>query len=309
LRVTSFSDSAAALESLDRRHFALILSDNRMPGVTGLELLQAAKARSPNTRRILITGYTDLDEAVQAFNEKWIHRFIRKPWEAAELLGVIREELSIYAEQEREGTDRQELSRQARKRSEQVRAALRAMQRIEQEFSEESRQSVTRHLAAVVVADVVGYSLLMGRDPEATVRTLDTCRGIWHGLISRHRGRLINEPGDSLLATFESAAAAIQCATDVQQELRDFNRDLPEAEQMCYRIGVTVGEVIEQAGALYGEGINIAARLQALAAPGEVWVSQTAFNQVKGLRRKAEFMGEQRLHNISDPVGAYRIRV
>ncbi len=310
LRLTPMTDSSQALEALEQTHFALILSDNRMPGVSGLELLRAAMARSPNTRRILLTGYTDQDEAIQAFNDKVIHRFIRKPWDAASLLAVVREELAIYADHERQDTMRQELEYSARKRSQQLQAALSAMKQVEEEFAEESRRSVTRRLAAVIVADVVGYSLLMGRDAEATLHSLNSCRGIWRQLISRHGGRLVNEPGDSLLATFESAATAIQCATEVQQALHAQNRDLPESDRMCYRIGITVGEVIEQAGALYGDGINIAARLQALAAPGEVWVSQSAIDHVKSsLRQEAEFMGEQHLHNISEPVGAYRIRL
>jgi len=119
----------------------------------------------------------------------------------------------------------------------------------------------------------------------------------------------VNAPGDGLLAEFESAVGAVHCARDVQCALRAFNTELAEARRMDYRVGVTVGEVLEQGGSLYGNGINVAARLQALAAPGEVWISQDAYEYVRAiLLEDADFMGEQRLHNIAAPVSAYRIR-
>jgi class 3 adenylate cyclase len=308
-RLTCMSDSRQALAALEQTHFALILSDNRMPRVSGLVLLKAALARSPNTRRILLTGYTDQDAAIRAFNDKVIHRYLQKPWNPAELLDVVREELALYADRQREEARRQELERLSRKRSRQLQAALSAIRQAGEEFAEQAGAQPVQRLAAVIVADVVGFSRLMGDDPDATLRTLNACRGIWRTLIARHGGRLVNAPGDSLLAEFESAAQAVLCARDVQHALRALNTDLPAARRMDYRVGVTVGEVLEQGGSLYGNGINVAARLQALAAPGEVWISQGAYELVKAiLPEDVDDMGEQQLHNIAAPVSAYRIR-
>lgn len=310
LRLTCMTDSTLALDALGQTHFALILTDNRMPGVKGIDLLRVAMARSPYTRRILLTGYTDLLEAVQAFNDQVIHRYLQKPWSESELLTIIRSELAIYSERKREQARHHELERMLRNRGQRLKAALSAIQEASEDIAvEEDAAYVHRRLAAVIVADVVGYSRLMGEDPDATLRTLNRCRSIWRSLIGRHGGRLVNAPGDSLLAEFESAASAVLCARDVQHALHNANAEWPEPRRMQYRIGVTVGEVLEQGGSLYGDGVNVAARLQAMAAPGEVWISEDAYEYVRtALAEAADYMGEQHLHNIAVPVAAYRLR-
>jgi adenylate cyclase len=133
--------------------------------------------------------------------------------------------------------------------------------------------SVERKLAAIFAADVAGYSALMGRDEVGTLRTLTTYRVIIDRLIASHRGRIFNTAGDSVLADFASAVDAVQCAVAVQDAIAKENADRPAGEQMRFRIGVHVGDIMMQDDNLFGDAVNIAARLEALAEPGGVCVS------------------------------------
>ena len=127
-------------------------------------------------------------------------------------------------------------------------------------------------------------------------------------LIGQHRGRVVDSPGDNLLAEFSSVVDALRCAWDVQQELANLNAELPENRRMHFRIGLNLGDVIEEKGRLYGDGVNVAARLESLAEPGGILLSGTVYDQVKNkLPFQFEFTGEQAVKNIQDPVRAYRV--
>jgi adenylate cyclase len=165
-----------------------------------------------------------------------------------------------------------------------------------------------RKLAAIFSADVAGYSRLMGEDEAATVRILATYREVMTALIKQHRGRVVDSPGDNLLAEFASVVDAVQCAVAVQKELQVRNAELPENRRMEFRIGINLGDVIEEEGRIYGDGVNIAARLEALAHPGGICVSKTAFDHIESkLPLGYEYLGEQSVKNIQKPVGAYRV--
>jgi adenylate cyclase len=165
-----------------------------------------------------------------------------------------------------------------------------------------------RKLTAILSADVVGYSRLMGEDEAATVKTLETYKGVMFSLIKQHRGRVVDSPGDNLLAEFGSVVDAVQCAVAVQKELQARNASLPENRRMQFRIGINLGDVIEEQDRIYGDGVNIAARLEALADPGGICVSKTAFDYVESkLPLGYQFLGEQEVKNIAKPVGAYRV--
>ncbi|KPJ78283.1 MAG: hypothetical protein AMJ54_04120 [Deltaproteobacteria bacterium SG8_13] len=167
-----------------------------------------------------------------------------------------------------------------------------------------------RKISAIWSADVAGYSRLMGDDEEATVRTITAYREVIAGLIDRHRGRMVDSPGDNLLAEFASVVDALRCAWDVQQELAGRNAQLSEHRRMRFRIGINLGDVIEEEGRLYGDGVNVAARLESLAQPGGINISGTAFDQVKNkLSYRFEFIGEQPVKNIQDPVRVYRVEM
>ena len=144
-----------------------------------------------------------------------------------------------------------------------------------------SAQPIERKLAAIFAADVAGYSRLMGQDEVGTLRTLAAHREIMDRLITEHRGRIANTAGDSVLAEFPSVVDAVQCAAQVQQALAEANEGVPEERRISFRIGVHVGDVIVRGADLIGDAINIASRLQALAAPGGVCLSATSHECVR----------------------------
>jgi adenylate cyclase len=171
-------------------------------------------------------------------------------------------------------------------------------------------QSVERKLTTILCADVYGYSRLMEQDEAATLATLRLYRDAIDGLIARHRGRIASTAGDSLLADFPSVVEAVQCAIEIQQELAGRNRSLPDARRMAFRIGINLGDVMLHDGDLYGEGVNIAARLEALAEPGGICISRTVYDQVRNKLTVAfEDLGDQPVKNISEPVQAFRVRL
>jgi len=157
-------------------------------------------------------------------------------------------------------------------------------------------QVVERKLAAILAADVVGYSHLMQLDEVGTLRALRASRAIVDRLISEHRGRIFTTAGDSVLADFASAVDAVECALEVQQAIAEENTQRPASEQMRFRIGVHLGDVIVDGENLLGDGVNLAARLQTLAQPGGIWVSGAVRDQI-GTKLPAAFIdrGGQRL--------------
>jgi TolB-like protein len=148
----------------------------------------------------------------------------------------------------------------------------------------------------------------MGDDEEATVRTLTSYRGVLTTLIQQHNGKVLDSPGDNLLAEFVSVVDAVQCAVAVQKEIKARNDRLPENRRMQFRIGINLGDVIQEGERIYGDGVNIAARLESLANPGGICISKTAFDQIESkLPYGYEFLGDQTVKNIAKPVSAYRV--
>ena len=171
-----------------------------------------------------------------------------------------------------------------------------------------AQESFKRKLTAILSADVEGYSRLMGEDEEATVRTLTAYREVFTNLIQQHSGRVIDSPGDNLLVEFASVVDAVQCAVAVQKEINSRNNELPENRRMQFRIGINLGDVIQEAERIYGDGVNIAARLEGLANTGGICVSRTAYDQVKNkLELGYEYLGEHRVKNIAEPVRVYKV--
>src|SRR6202030_426792 len=166
-----------------------------------------------------------------------------------------------------------------------------------------------RKLSAIFAADVEGYSRLMGLDEVGTLRTLTAYRVIVDRLIASHRGRIFNTAGDSLVADFASAVDAVECAVEIQGAVGKENADRPAGDQMRFRIGIHVGDIIVQGDNLFGDAVNVAARLEALAEPGGICVSGTVRDQI-GTKLPVEFidLGPQQVKNITQPIKAYRIR-
>jgi adenylate cyclase len=170
--------------------------------------------------------------------------------------------------------------------------------------------NVNRKLAAILSADVVGYSRLMQDDDAATVTTLQEYRAAIARVIERHKGRVVNAPGDNILAEFPSAIEAVECADEIQKVLQGRNLELPVERRMEFRIGVNLGDVIEEEdGTIYGDGVNIAARMEALAEAGGICISSKVLDEVEGkLDFGFDFLGEQPVKNIEKPVRVYRVR-
>jgi adenylate cyclase len=165
-----------------------------------------------------------------------------------------------------------------------------------------------RKLSAILSADVRGYSRLMGEDEVTTVRTLKEYRELMSKLIKEFRGRVVDSPGDNVLAEFASVVDALECSTEIQKVIKDKNAALPDNRKMEFRIGVNLGDVIEEESRIYGDGVNIAARLEGVAEAGGICISGTAFDQVKNkLPVGYQYLGKQRVKNIADPVRAYKV--
>ena len=171
-----------------------------------------------------------------------------------------------------------------------------------------NEEQTTRKLAAIFIADVAGYSRMMGEDELATVNTLSAYREVMTNLIRQHRGRIVDTAGDNVLAEFPSVVDAMQSAVSIQKELKARNDRLLEHRRMQFRIGINIGDVIQEGDRIYGDGVNIAARLEALADPGGICISRMAYDQIESkLPLGYEYLGEQIVKNIRKPLHAYRV--
>ncbi|MEX2648983.1 MAG: adenylate/guanylate cyclase domain-containing protein [Alphaproteobacteria bacterium] len=167
-----------------------------------------------------------------------------------------------------------------------------------------------RRLAAIFSADAEGFSRLMGANEEGTLALLVASRALIDVKLAEHGGRVAGSAGDSVLAEFTSAVQAVACAVALQRELAERNAALSEDRRMAFRIGINLGDVIVEGDTIFGDGVNVAARLEALAEPGGVCVSRGVYDQVKGkLPLSFAYLGEQRLKNIAEPVRAYRVDI
>ena len=171
-----------------------------------------------------------------------------------------------------------------------------------------TEERAKRKLSGILSADAVGYSRLMQEDEASTIVTLAESKELMANLIQQYRGRVVDAPGDNLLAEFGSVVDAIECAVKIQKELKAKNAELPDNRKMDFRIGVNLGDVVEEADRIYGDGVNIAARLEGLAEPGGICISRTAYEHVKNkLELGYEYLGEHSVKNIAEPVRVYRV--
>jgi adenylate cyclase len=167
---------------------------------------------------------------------------------------------------------------------------------------------LTRRLSAILSADVEGYSRLMQDDEEATVRTITTYRRAITHIIEQYRGRVVDSPGDNILAEFTSVVDAVNCGVEIQRELAERNTQLPEKRQMKFRIGINLGDVLEEGKRIYGDGVNIAARMEGLSEAGGISISGTVYDAIQSkIGLVYESQGEHKVKNIDKPVRAYRV--
>ena len=169
-------------------------------------------------------------------------------------------------------------------------------------------EGIKRKLTAILSADVEGYTRLMSQDEIGTIRTLTAFREAMTTLIQQYKGRVVDSIGDNLLAEFASVVDAVNCAVEIQRDLAERNTELPSARKMQFRIGVNLGDVVEEGERIYGDGVNIAARIESLADGGGISISGTVYDQVQDkLGLEYEFLGEQEVKNITRPVRVYRV--
>ena len=165
-----------------------------------------------------------------------------------------------------------------------------------------------RKLAAILSADVKGYGRLMREDETATIKTLTAYREVMTSLIKQHHGRVVDTVGDNLLAEFASVVDAVQGAVAIQKEIKSRNAKMPKNRRMLFRIGINLGDLVVEGDRIYGDGVNIAARLEAIADPGGICISRTAYDQIEDkLPLGYEYLGEKTVKNTVKPVRAYRV--
>ena len=165
-----------------------------------------------------------------------------------------------------------------------------------------------RRLTAILSADVEGYSRLMRDDEDETIRTITAYRTAIAKLVEQYRGRVVDSPGDNILSEFGSSVDAVNCAVEVQRELAERNAELPENRRMQFRIGVNLGDAVEEGERIYGDGVNIASRIEGLAEGGGICISGTVYDSIEGkLGLEFENLGEHEVKNIDKPIRVYRI--
>ncbi len=171
-----------------------------------------------------------------------------------------------------------------------------------------TEQKTIRKLRAILSADVKGYSLLMADNELATIATLKSYRQKMTLLIQQHQGRVVDSPGDNILAEFASAVDAVKCSVKIQEELKERNADLSEDRKMQFRIGINIGDVVQDSDRIYGDGVNIAARIEGLTEPGGICISRGVCDHVKKkLKLGFEYLGEHSVKNIAEPVRVYKV--
>jgi adenylate cyclase len=171
-----------------------------------------------------------------------------------------------------------------------------------------TKERLTRKIRAILSADAVGYSSLMQKNEYWTIKAIVDSRSLMSECIAQYKGRVVDAPGDNLLAEFASVVDAIECAVEIQRKLKSIHASQPNGHKLKFRIGVNLGDIVQQNDRIYGDGVNIAARIESLAEPGGIFISHTAYDQVKNkLEVGYEYMGEHSLKNIAEPVRVYRV--
>jgi adenylate cyclase len=171
-----------------------------------------------------------------------------------------------------------------------------------------NQERIERRLSGILIADVVGYSRLMEEDEEWTIRNLEENKRLIESLISDFQGRVVDSPGDNILAEFNSVVNAVECAIIIQKELAAKYASLPENKKMQFRIGINLGDIIIKDNSIYGDGVNAAARIQSLADPGGINISRPVYYQVKRkIDMQYDYLGEHQVKNLDEPVRIYRI--
>jgi class 3 adenylate cyclase len=171
-------------------------------------------------------------------------------------------------------------------------------------------QGMQRQLKAILSADVKDYSRLMAHDEMGTIQMLNACRYLIASHVRKHGGRVVDSPGDNILVEFASVIHAVECAVEIQRDLRARNAELSDNRRMAFRIGINLGDVVLERGRIYGDGVNIAARIEKLSEAGGICVSGTVYDQIENrLPLSYTYLGEKSVKNIAKPIRVYQVRI
>lgn len=276
-QVTALPDSRSVLSTIRNESPDIVILDIMLPGKDGLEVLKEIRSEFSVAVIMLTAKGDDADRIVGL--ELGADDYLPKPFNPRELLARIKAVTRRIPSQGAGGAD-------------------------------VTSQAIRRQLKAILSADVKDYSRLMSENEMWTIQTLKNYRSLIASHVRSHQGRVVDSPGDNLLAEFGSVVHAAECAVEIQRNLSTRNKTLPDDKRMEYRIGVNLGDVVIDRGKLYGDGVNIAARIEKLADPGGIAVSGTVYDEIENkLPLSCEFIGEHTVKNIQKPIRVYRIKI
>jgi DNA-binding response OmpR family regulator len=279
-QVRALPDGRSVLSTIRNDSPDIVILDIMLPGKDGLEVLKEIRSEFSVAVIMLTAKGDDADRIVGL--ELGADDYLPKPFNPRELLARIKAVTRRAPSQGFHGTVAEGVT----------------------------SQSVQRQLKAILSADVKDYSRLMSTDEMWTIHTLKDYRALIASHVRSHLGRVVDSPGDNLLAEFGSVVHAVECAVEIQRNLSYRNTSLPHEKRMEYRIGVNLGDVVIDKGKLYGDGVNIAARIEKLADPGGIAVSGTVFDEIENkLPLSCEYIGEHTVKNIQKPIRVFRIRI
>ena len=279
-QVIALPDGSSVLETIRRESPDIVILDIMMPGRDGLDVLKDIRAEHTLPVIMLTAKGEDADRIVGL--ELGADDYLPKPFNPRELLARMKAVIRRVPLDHQYGTN----------------------------GSMVMPQEMQRQLKAIFSADVKDYSRLMAENEIRTIQTLKNYRDLITTYIQDHLGRVVDSPGDNILAEFGSVINAVRCAVEVQKDLKTRNARLPEEQMMHYRIGINLGDVVVEQDKIYGDGVNIAARIEGMAEAGGVCVSGTVYDQIEDkLGLKYASLGEKTVKNIKKPVRIYRVHI
>jgi class 3 adenylate cyclase len=278
-QVNTLPDGLLVRRTIHKESPDLVILDIMLPGKDGLDVLKEIRAESSVPVIMLTARGEDADRIVGL--ELGADDYLPKPFNPRELLARMK---AVIRRISFEGGG----------------------VRVERGLASQQMQ---RQLRAIFSADVKGYSRLMAEDEMWTIYTLNAYRDLVGSRVQSHMGRVVDSPGDNILAEFGSVLNAVQCAVEIQKDLEAKNADLPDQRKMEFRIGINLGDVVLEKGKIYGDGVNIAARIERLAEAGGICISGTVYDQIENrLPFSYEYLGEKAVKNITKPIRVYQVR-
>ena len=276
--VRALPDGRSVLSTIRNESPDIVILDIMLPGKDGLEVLKEIRSELSVPVIMLTAKGDDADRIVGL--ELGADDYLPKPFNPRELLARIKAVTRRSPSQGLAGAVSEGMT----------------------------SKSIQRQLKAILSADVKDYSRLMSENEMWTIQTLKDYRALIASHVRGHLGRVVDSPGDNLLAEFGSVVHAVECAVEIQRSLSSRNTALSDDKKMEYRIGVNLGDVVIDRGKLYGDGVNIAARIEKLADPGGIAISGTVFDEIENkLSLDCEYVGENTVKNILKPIRVYRI--